>query len=184
MRKLEVDLSQYRNELTLRNRIGRLLWNFMCFFLFKPFVSNLFNGWRIFLLKLFGAKIGKGSVIYSSVKIWAPWNLEIGEYVAIAQEVNCYNVAKITIHSNSTISQYAYLCSASHDIADRKNPLVTAPITIHDQAWVATDTFVGMGVLIGQGAVVGARASVFKNVDAWTVVGGNPAKYIKKREFL
>jgi len=184
MKDLKVDLSQYKNELTLKNRLGRLFWNIICLFFFKPFVSNFFNGWRIFLLKLFGAKIGKGSVIYSSVKIWAPWNLEVGEYVAIAQDVNCYNVDKIIIHSNSTISQYAYLCSASHEISDPKNPLITAPIIISDQAWVATDTFIAMGVLIGQGAVVGARASVFKNVNAWTVVGGNPAKYIKDRKFL
>ncbi|WP_286727582.1 MULTISPECIES: putative colanic acid biosynthesis acetyltransferase [Sphingobacterium] len=184
MEGIKVDHSQYKNELTLRNRMGRLLWNIICFFLFRPFVSNYFNEWRKFLLKLFGAKIGKGSVIYSSVKIWAPWNLDIGEYVALAQDVNCYNVNKIIIKSNATISQSAYLCSASHDISDPKHPLISAPIIICDQAWVATDTFVGMGVTIGQGAVIGARAAVFKDVEPWVVVGGNPAKFIKTRKFI
>ena len=80
------------------------------------------------------------------------------------------------------MSQGAYLCTASHDISDSLNPLVTAPIIIEDQAWVAADAFVSMGVTVGQGAVIGARACVFKDVEPWTVVGGNPAKFIKRRE--
>ena len=80
------------------------------------------------------------------------------------------------------MSQGAYLCTASHDISDSLNPLVTAPIIVKDQAWIATDAFVGMGVTVGQGAVIGARACVFKDVEPWTVVGGNPAKFIKRRE--
>lgn len=83
--------------------------------------------------------------------------------------------------ANTTVSQGAYLCTASHDITNPLNPLITAPIVIEDQAWIAAGAFVGMGVEIGQGAVVGARATVFKDVEAWTVVGGNPAKFIKKR---
>ncbi|MDR2683898.1 MAG: putative colanic acid biosynthesis acetyltransferase, partial [Prevotellaceae bacterium] len=79
-------------------------------------------------------------------------------------------------------SQRAFLCTASHDITKPDMPLITAPIIIEDQAWIAADAFIGMGVTIGQGAVVGARAAVFKDVEPWTVVGGNPAKFIKKRE--
>lgn len=87
----------------------------------------------------------------------------------------------IHIGANTTVSQGAFLCTASHDITNSLNLLITAPIVIEDQAWVAADAFVGMGVTIGQGAVVGARAAVFKNVEPWTVVGGNPAKFIKRR---
>lgn len=80
------------------------------------------------------------------------------------------------------ISQYSFLCTASHDIADPHLRLIHAPIRIDDAAWVAADAFVGPGVHIGAGAVVGARASVFKDVDPWTVVCGNPARLLKKRE--
>ncbi|WPX41440.1 DapH/DapD/GlmU-related protein [Akkermansia sp. N21116] len=90
-------------------------------------------------------------------------------------------MAPIRIEANTTVSQGAYLCTASHDITDPLNPLITAPIVIEDQAWIGARAFVGMGVTIGQGAVVGATASVYKDVDPWSVVGGNPAWLIKKR---
>lgn len=105
----------------------------------------------------------------------------MGRYACLASDVDCYNVARITIGDNTTISQGAYLCTASHDITDPLNPLITAPIVIEDQTWVAAHAFIGMGVTIGQGAVVGARAAVFKDVAPWTVVGGNPAKFLKNR---
>ena len=79
------------------------------------------------------------------------------------------------------VSQGANLCTASHDISDSQMALITKPIIIENRAWVASDAFVGMGVTIGEGAVVGARAAVFKDVEAWTVVGGNPARFLKKR---
>ena len=105
----------------------------------------------------------------------------MGEHSCLADEVDCYNVAKVGIGDNTTVSQKSYLCTASHDITKSNIPLITAPIVIEDQAWVGADAFIGMGVTVGQGAVVGARASVYKNVEPWTVVGGNPAKFIKKR---
>jgi len=95
--------------------------------------------------------------------------------------VDCYSVAPIRIGAHAVVSQYSYLCSASHDYELPDFPLVTGPIVVAEGAWVAADAFVGMGVTIGAGAVVGARASVFKDVEPWTVVGGNPARFIKKR---
>jgi len=106
----------------------------------------------------------------------------MAEYSCLSPEVDCYNVDKIKIGAHATVSQKTYLCTASHDITLSHNPLVTAPIIIEDQAWIGASAFIGMGVTIGQGAVVGATASVYKNIDPWTVVGGNPAKFIKKRE--
>ena len=103
------------------------------------------------------------------------------EYSCLDENVICYNVAPIHIGAQSTVSQGAFLCTASHDITDKKNPLITAPIVIESQAWVAADAYVGMGVTIGEGAVVGARAAVFKDVEPWTVVGGNPAHLLKER---
>lgn len=181
MSEVKIDLSQYKNRLSHGNKIARGLWNTTYWLMFRPFPSTLFMPWRRFLLRLFGAKMGKGTQVYCTARIWAPWNLEMGDFACLASGVDCYNVDKIIIASNTTISQKSFLCTASHDICDPKNPLITSPITIADQAWVAADTFVGMGVTIGQGAVVGARAAVFKDVAPWTVVGGNPAKEISRR---
>lgn len=174
-------IEAYQECLPVKNKLHRLIWNTTCMFLFRPFAGPLFWKWRNMILRLFGAQIGKGSKISASTKIWAPWNLEIGDYTAIGPRANCYNPALIKIGSKVVISQGAYLCTASHDITNPKNPLITKSINIDSFTWVAADAFVGMGVTVGQGAVVGARAAVFKDVDPWTVVGGNPAKFIKIR---
>ena len=177
----KVNLSEYKNSLSLRNRGARFIWNFAYWVAFRPFPTFLLMPWRRMILRIFGARMGKGSQVYCSARIWAPWNLEMGDYSCLGSNVDCYNVDKVIIGANSTVSQKSYLCTASHDISNPKNPLVTAPISIADQAWVAADAFVGMGITIGQGAVVGARAAVFKDVAPWTVVGGNPARLIKER---
>jgi putative colanic acid biosynthesis acetyltransferase WcaF len=100
----------------------------------------------------------------------------------MATGVDCYNADKITIGANVVISQKTSLYTASHDITSVQNKWISAPIVIEYQVWIAAEAFVMMGVTIGEGAVVGARAAVFKDVEPWTVVGGNPAKFIKKRE--
>lgn len=176
-----IEVEPYKECLSAGNKFKRMCWSIFCFFFFRPFCGPLFWRWRNGVLKLWGCQIGKGSKINSSAKIWAPWNLEIGNYTAIGARANCYNPGKIIIGSKVVISQGAYLCTASHDITDAKNPLITAHIRIESFAWVAADAFIGMGVTVGQGAVVGARAAVFKDVEPWTVVGGNPAKFIKMR---
>lgn len=177
----ELNIVHYKNSLSKKNQIIRFLWNIiwpLCTW-FLP--RSIGNPWKQFLLHIFGAKIHKTAVIYSSAKIYYPANLIMEEYSCLASNVDCYNVAPIHIGAQTTISQGAFLCTASHDITDPLNHLITAPIIIQDQAWVAADAFIGMGVTVGQGAVVGARAAVFKDVEPWTVVGGNPAKFIKNR---
>ncbi len=174
-------IEKYKNTFSYKNKIYRLLWLIVSVLFFRLFGGILFNSWRVFLLKLFGAKIGKGSVVYSSVKILKPNNLEIGEYSCLGPDVKLH-LDKTIIGSKVTISQGSYLCSASHDIAYINKPFISQPIIIKDFAWVGAEAFIGMGVTIGEGAVVGARACVFKDVEPWTVVGGNPAKFIKKRE--
>lgn len=171
----------YKDSLTLGNKLRRLIWNTCCLVLFRPFAGPLLWRWRNTVLRMFGAKIGKGCRISNSAKIWAPWNLELGTYVCLAPHSEIYSANKIIIGDKVTISQGAYLCGAGHDIAYINKPLITAPIKIESFAWVCADAFVGMGVTIGEGAVVGARAAVFKDVEPWTIVGGNPAKFIKKR---
>ena len=176
-----IDLSQYHNALSRKNQIIRLVWSIVWGVFARPLPRSIGSGWKRFLLRLFGAKIDRTAVVYSSAKVYYPANLVMERYACLASDVDCYNVAPIRIGANSTVSQGVYLCTASHDITNPQNPLITAPIVIEDQAWVAAEAFVGMGVTIGQGAVVGARAAVFKDVEPWTVVGGNPAKLIKKR---
>jgi putative colanic acid biosynthesis acetyltransferase WcaF len=138
--------------------------------------------WRRLLLRAFGAKVGRGVKVYPSVRVWAPWNLEMGEHSTLGPDVDCYNVARVRIGAHALVSQYSFLCAATHDHHQPRLPLVTAPIEVGEGAWVAADVFVGPGVTIGEGAVVGARASVYKDVSPWTVVGGNPARFLKRRE--
>ena len=172
----KIDLSKYHNALSRKNQVIRLLWSVTWAIFARPLPRSVGSGWKRTLLRIFGAKIDKTAVVYSTARVYYPANLVMGRYSCLASDVDCYNVAPITIGDNTTISQGAYLCTASHDITDPLNPLITAPIIVEDQAWVAAHAFVGMGVTIGQGAVVGARAAVFKDVAPWTVVGGNPAK--------
>lgn len=176
-----LELKKYLDTISLKDKMGRLIWSVFSVFFFRPFSLNIFNSWRIFVLRVFGAKIGKGSVIYSSAKILSPWNLEVGDRTCIGPGVK-FHIGKVIIGSAVTISQWTYICTGSHDISTLRMLFISKPIIIKDFAWVGAEAFIGMGVTIGEGAVVGARACVFKDVEPWTVVGGNPAKFIKKRE--
>jgi putative colanic acid biosynthesis acetyltransferase WcaF len=178
---MKVDVSDCLSSHSTRNKMGRVVWEIIWLLFYRP-SPKPFHTWRRFLLRLFGAKIGYGAHPHASVKIWAPWNLEMGDHSCLARKVDCYCVAKIKIGDHATVSQYTYLCSATHDYEKAGMPLVTAPIIIGVGAWVAADVFVGPGVTVGDGAVVGARASVFKDVEPWTVVVGNPARFLKRRE--
>ena len=181
MSETVINLSHYHNALSRKNQIVRLIWTVVWGLFARPLPRSVGSGWKRWLLRLFGAKIASTAIVYSSAKVYYPANLSMGDYSCLASDVDCYNVALIKIGANTTVSQGAYLCTASHDITDPLNHLITAPIIIEDQAWVGAKAFIGMGVTVGQGAVVGATASVYKNVEPWTVVGGNPAKFLKKR---
>lgn len=175
------DLRFFPSPHSYQNWVGRLLWAMVWHMLFRP-SPRPFHAWRCWLLRVFGAKVEQGAHPYPSARIWAPWNLTMGEGSCLGDHVDCYAVDRVTLEPYATISQYTFLCTASHDYTVRGMPVITAPIRVGRRAWVAADVFVGPGVTIGEGAVVGARASVFRNVDPWTVVGGNPARIIKKYE--
>lgn len=177
----KIDLAHYYNNLSRKHQIVRLIWGIVWTLgtWFLPRSTGM--PWKRILLRMFGAHIASTSNIRSSTRVYYPANLWMDEYSCLDENVNCYNVAPIRIGAQSTVSQGAFLCTASHDISNSHNPLITAPIVIEAQSWVGAEAFVGMGVTIGEGAVVGARAAVFKDVESWTVVGGNPAKFIKKR---
>ncbi len=173
--------NEYHSKLPKIDMAKRAIWNICCVFLFRPFPTKLFSPWRNAVLRIFGAKIHPRAGVYSSAVIYSPWNLEMDDNAWIGPHAKIYNADKILLGKNVTISQYTYLCTASHNFNKRGFDLITAPIVVNDNAWVAAEAFVGMGVTIGEGAVVGARAAVFKDVEPWIVVGGNPASFIKKR---
>lgn len=164
------------------HRLKQLAWRIVNATIFRWLPGVPLRYVRNALLKCFGAKIPWKSFVSAKCKIWAPWNLVVGDYSTVGEGADLYNKAMIVIGDNAVISQGAFLCTASHDITDPHHALITAPITIKDRAWVASRAFIGMGVTVGEGAVVGATASVYKDVEPWTVVGGNPAKFIKKRD--
>lgn len=176
------NVGSYHDSLSFGNKFARLLWRIGCLIFFNPFPGPLFRYWRNFFLRLWGAKIGRKCAIASTVRIWAPWNLELGDYVSLGPNVEVYDVSKIVLGSHVTISQDAYLCTASHDVSLLLKPLIHEPIYIADFSWVCARAIVLPGVNLGHGAVVAAGAVVTQDVKPWTIVGGNPACFIKKRE--
>jgi putative colanic acid biosynthesis acetyltransferase WcaF len=138
-------------------------------------------GWRTWLLRLFGARIGRGTIIRPSVKITYPWKLTIGDHCHIGDEVNLYTLGEIEIGDCAVVSQRSYLCTGSHDYTSPTFDLFARKIVIEAEVWLATDVFVAPGVTVGQGAVVGARSSVFHDVAAGTISVGTPAKVIGQR---
>ncbi len=182
MEKLTIDLSGYENRLGRKHQAVRMLWNILWTLTTWFLPRSLGMGWKRSLLRMFGAKVHPTAQVYSSARIYYPANLTMEAYSCLADGVECYNVAPVTVGAHSTISQGTLLCTASHDITDSHHRLVTAPIVVEDQVWIGARAYIGMGVVVRQGAVVGATASVYKTVEPWTVVGGNPARFIEKRE--
>jgi putative colanic acid biosynthesis acetyltransferase WcaF len=138
-------------------------------------------GWRRFLLRLFGAKIGKHVIIRPSAKITYPWKLTIGDHSWIGDGVDLYTLGEIEIGKNAVISQKSYLCAASHDYTKETFDIYAQKIVIEDEAWIATDVFIAPGITIGKGAVIGARSTVLSDMPAGMVCVGYPAKPIKAR---
>lgn len=173
---------KYRDDLSKKEKLARLLWEIAWQVLFRPTPRWALHGWRRGLLRLFGAKIGEGSLVAPSCFVWAPWKLTMGAYSILGDGVDCYTMAPVVIGSKVAVSQRAFLCTGTHDIRSLLRPLVTKRIVIGDHAWICSQAFVGPGVAIGEGAVIAACACVVKDVKAWDIVGGNPAVFIKKRE--
>lgn len=171
----------YESEFPFSEKANRLIWNILYLVAFK-YSPKIFFGWRSMLLRLLGAKIGVKCKIYPGVKIWSPANLSVGDGVIIGDNVNLYNIAQISIASEVTISQEAFLCTASHNIESINRELIFSPIAIERGAWVFAGAFIHMGVKIGEGSVIGAKSVVNKDVEPFDVVVGNPATFLKKRK--
>lgn len=173
--------SHFKSEFNFSHKVLRAFWR-LVYILFFRFSPAPFHIWRRFLLRLFGAHIGGKILIYPSAEIWVPWNLSIGDRSVIGPNVILYNVDKIKIAEDVTISQNSHLCTASHNIESVSRELQHAPIIINKGAWIFADAFLSMGVRVGEGAIIGARCVVAKSVDSRNVVVGNPAVVIKKRQ--
>jgi putative colanic acid biosynthesis acetyltransferase WcaF len=165
---------------SLRNRFYRVLWNVVSTLLFHT-SPRPFHKWRAFLLILFGAKLGRNVHVYPGTKIWAPWNLELSDECGIANGAILYSQGKIFIGRRAVISQGAHLVTGTHDYTKPGFPLITMPIHIGDNAWIATEAFIHPGVTIGDGCVIGARSVVTRDMPQWQVCAGHPCMPIKDR---
>ncbi|TWT35964.1 Maltose O-acetyltransferase [Posidoniimonas corsicana] len=137
--------------------------------------------WRRWLLRRLGARVGRDVHVYPTAIVYYPWMLSVGDGAAIGEDALVYNLGPVSIGDRATISHRAHLCAGTHDHRDPALPLLRPPITIGPQAWVCAEAFIGPGVTVGEGAVVGARAAAFKDVPDWAIVGGNPASYLGDR---
>jgi putative colanic acid biosynthesis acetyltransferase WcaF len=177
---LELNVSNKPSPFSLKIKLKRILWAVCYQLLFKP-SPNTARKWRARLLRMFGGNVSLKARISSNAKITMPWNLEMDDYATLGPYSIIYSTAHIKIGYQATVSQYSYLCSATHDFEDAHFTLYAKPITIERNAWIAADVYVGPGVTIGEGTVVGARSSVYKDLPAYKVCVGNPAKVIKDR---
>ncbi|UFH52248.1 putative colanic acid biosynthesis acetyltransferase [Spirosoma sp. KNUC1025] len=176
------DLSKFNVPKNFRGRSGwyvQLWWIVRSMMFYTS--PQLFYAWRRFILRIFGAKIGKNVNIRPSAQILYPWKLTIGDYSWIGEDVNLYNLDEIVIGNDVVISQKSYLCTGSHDYLSENFRIDISPILIEDKCWLATDVFVAPGVTIGYGSVIGARSSVFKSIPANKVCFGSPARPLKNR---
>ena len=165
---------------SLKNRITRTVWQFV-WFLGASWTPPPFHRWRVLLLRIFGAKVSFKAYIYSDVKVWAPWNLVMEEYATLGRGVICYNIDTVKIGKKSVISQYSHLCTGTHDYSKSLFVLYSKPITIGDFVWICANTFVGPGVVIGDGAILSSGGVTQNNLDPWTIYRGNPAVMFKSR---
>ncbi len=163
------------NEL-IGQRLFHVAWLLLCSWTPKPC-----NSWRLFWLKLFGAKIFGEPFVHSTARMLVPWNLTMHDRAALGDRANAYTLGEIELKSGCTIAQEAYLCAATHDFADLNLPLQTAKITIGEDAFVGARAFVLPGVTIGRGAVIGACSVVTKDVPERVIAAGNPCKLIRPR---
>ncbi len=137
--------------------------------------------WRRAVLRLFGARIGEQAHVYPSTHLYMPWNVEIGAWAALGEDVLIYSLGKVRIGKQATLSYRTHVCAGTHDLEDPALPLLKPPVCIEEAAWIGTDAFIGPGVTVGRGAVVGARSVVVKDVEPFNIVAGNPARVIRRR---
>ncbi|OXM13115.1 colanic acid biosynthesis acetyltransferase WcaF [Paenibacillus herberti] len=177
-----IRLDQYNQDWYSRGRssVIVLLWWLVQGSLFRYSLHPMY-GWRRFLLRLFGAKVGKGVQVRSTARFTYPWKVSIGDFSWVGDDAEFYSLDRIDVGSHCIVSQRSYLCTGSHDIEDESFGLITRPIVIHDGAWIASDSFVYPGVTVGVMGVVAARSTVTRSVPDGEVHAGTPAAFVKQR---
>lgn len=167
---------------SLGNRVARGLWGVVWLCLFRP-SPRTFHAWRGCLLTLFGARLGEHFRIHGSARVWAPWQFEAGDRVGVGERVNLYNMAPMVIGDDAVISQGSHLCGGTHDYTTENFQLEARPITIGAKAWICTEAFIGPGVHVPEGCVVGARSVMTRTPKdgPWHVYAGNPVRCVKQR---
>jgi putative colanic acid biosynthesis acetyltransferase WcaF len=177
-----VDLSRYTTGKFDRgaSKFKEALWLVVSFFLFRlcPFSLSSLKCW---VLRAFGAKIGRNVTIKPQVKITFPWKLAVGDHVWLGEECWLLNLERIVIGSHVCISQRAFLCTGSHDFKEPLFCLITRPITLADGAWVGANCWVGPGVAFGTHAVLTASSVTAKNLESFGIYRGNPAALVRQR---
>lgn len=171
-----------RSELPRMQLARRLVWSMVQATLYR-YSFHTWNGWRAMLLRMFGARVGKGCTIRRTSKVYYPWKLVMGTGSCLGDDCEVYNLGPVTLGDWVTISQEAYICAGTHDYRYRTMPLITTPITLKDDSWICARAFVGPGVTVGEGAIVGACAVAVKDVEDLAIVAGNPARFVRKREW-
>ena len=161
-------------------RLKEVLWLVVSLVLFRlcPFS---FSALKCFVLRKFGAKVGKNITIKPQVKITFPWKLTVGDHVWLGEECWLLNLDRITIGSHVCISQQAFLCTGSHDYTRVRFDLITKPILLENGAWLGAGCWVGPGVTVGSHAVLTAGSVAAKNLEANGIYRGNPAAFVKQR---
>ena len=164
---------------SVKEALGIRLWYFT-WLLLCSWTPKKLNLWRLYWLRIFGAKVKK-VFIFPSARIYVPWLLEMKEGACLGPHSEVYNLGPVCFGENSVLSQYSYICNGTHDLSTLRLPLMVGRIDIEPYVFIGAKALILPGLSIREGAVVGAGSVVTKDVEAWTIVGGNPAKYIRKR---
>lgn len=168
-------LTQYDSPWTVKQRIRMLIWEYL-WLIFCMWTPKPANKWRLFWLKLFGAKIYGQPFVHQRARIQIPWNLVLYDRACLGDRANAYTLDIIEIHEHATVAQEAYLCTGTHAFDKPSKNLITAPIIIERNAFIGARAFIMPGVTIGENAIVGACSVVTKDVFKNMIVKGNPAK--------
>lgn len=178
--RVDVAANRQSRKWTTRELLVRTIWEALGRPLFS-WTPRPFWPWRCTILRIFGAKIGQNVHLHPTVRIAIPWNLDIGDNVGIGDGAIIYSLGRISIGRDSTISQYAHLCSGTHDHRSAEMRLLKLPVRVGERVWVCADAFIGPGVSIGAFSIIAARAVVTKDVAEGVIVVGNPGRVIRSR---
>lgn len=177
------DDARHVSPFSTREKLGRLAWSVVQATAFRCSFTTWYR-YRVFILRLFGAKVHITAHIRRTARFECPWNVSIGANTAVGDHAILYALGPIIIGRRVSVSQYSHLCAGTHDFTKADLPLIRPPIRLEDDAWLGADTFVGPGVVMHQGALLGARGAAFKDLEAWHVYGGNPARLLRRREAM